>query len=107
MTTDPIAAALDQLAAHDEQIAWLDHREAGHHTAITERLNELVEFVARIGRTLEDHASALTRLAQTGPDDADTDGYSPSPAHAWWRLAAADRGLRTGEAGRSPVTFEK
>ena len=25
MNPDPIAAALDQLAVHDEQIAWLDH----------------------------------------------------------------------------------
>ena len=78
MTPDPDPiAALDQLAAHDEQIAWLDHREAGHHTAITERLGELVEFVAKIGRTLEDHASTLTRLAQTGPDEADADRTSP------------------------------
>jgi len=90
-TPDPIAAALDQLAAHDEQIAWLDHREAGHHTAITERLDELVEFTARIGRTVEEHAFTLTRSAQNGPDEADADGYSPSPAPAWWRLTADAR----------------
>jgi hypothetical protein len=91
MTPDPITAALDQLAVHDEQITQLDHREAGHHTAISGRLGELADFVTRIGRTLEDHASALTRLVQNGPDVADADGYSPSPAPAWWRLTAADR----------------
>ena len=90
-SNDPIAAVLDQLAAHHEQITQLDAREAGHYAAVTGQLTELTDLAAGIGRTLEDHAAALARLTGTSQADADADGYQPGPAPAWWKLTAADR----------------
>ena len=90
-SNDPITAALDQLAAHHEQITQLDTREAGHYAAVTGRLTELTDLAAGIGRTLEDHAAAVARLTGPSPADADPDGYQPGPAPAWWKLTAADR----------------
>ena len=73
MTPDPITAALQQLADHHEQ------------------LTQLTELITGIGDTLREHAAALAKLAETPPADADPDRYRPSPAPAWWKLAAADR----------------
>ena len=70
--TDPITAALHELASHQEQITQLDERETGHFTTLTEHLAELT--------------SMITQLT---PDDADR--YQPDPAPTWWKLAAADR----------------
>ena len=66
-SNDPIAAVLDQLAAHHEQITQLDAREAGHYAAVTGQLTELTDLAAGIGRTLEDHAAALARLDRNQP----------------------------------------
>ena len=63
---DPIPAILDQLAAHHEQIT-------------------------RHGRTLQEHAAALTELTGTTPDGAGPDGYHPEPAPEWWKLPADGR----------------
>ena len=70
--TDPITAALYELAAHQEQITQLDERETGHFTTLTEHLAELTSMIA-----------TLT------PDDAHR--YEPDPPPPWWKLAAADR----------------
>ena len=99
MTPDPLTAALDQLAAHHDQITQLDTREAeplrrGHRTA---------HRAHRPGRryrpTLHDHQAALARLEDpdrqgtdvTTPADRDPGRYRPGPAPAWWKLTAADR----------------
>ena len=71
MTSDPLPAILDQLAAHHEQIIQLDAREAGHFATLTSQLTELVDLSSR-------------------PAD-DDDRYQPEPAPPWWRLAPADR----------------
>ena len=63
---DPITAILDQLAAHHEQIA-------------------------QHGRTLQDHAAALTELTATDPDGAEPEGHQPEPAPQWWNLPADGR----------------
>ena len=63
---DPIAAILDQLAAHHEKIT-------------------------RLGRTLDEHTAALTELTATTIDTADPDGYQPEPAPQWWSLPAGRR----------------
>ena len=76
MTPDPLTAALDQLAACHEQLARLDHREAGHHTAITARLTELTDLAARLTQS---------------PDGGHPGGYQPGLPPPWWKLAAADR----------------
>jgi hypothetical protein len=65
-SNDPIAAILDQLAAHHEQLTQLS-------------------------RTLEDHAAALTELTATTLDGADPDAYQPEPAPQWCNLPAGER----------------
>ncbi len=60
-SNDPIAAILDQLAAHREQLTQLS-------------------------RTLEDHAAVLTELAGAAPTGAAADGYHPEPAPPWHKL---------------------
>jgi len=89
--TDPIPAIVDQLAAHAEQLTRLDAREAGHHAMASARLAELTDLAAAIGRTVQEHASALGQLtapSQAGPHD---DSYRPAPVPAWWKLTADDR----------------
>ena len=61
---DPIAAILDQLAAHHEQLT-------------------------RLSRTLDEHAAVLAEL--TTPDGADPDAYHPEPAPQWCNLPAGRR----------------
>jgi hypothetical protein len=63
---DPIAAILDQLAAHHEQLA-------------------------RLARLLDEHAAVLAGLTNTTPHDADPDAYHPEPAAQWWSLAVDGR----------------
>ena len=107
MTTDntPLTVALTQLAAHHEQLTQLDTREAGHHTAVTERLAGITDLLTAIRRLVDDHQAALARiesvdwhvpdvavqLAGTGPAGTRLSRYRPSPAPAWWKLAPADR----------------
>jgi hypothetical protein len=62
---DPIAAILDQLAAHHEQIT-------------------------RLSRTLDEHTAALAELTTTLDSD-DPDGHQPEPAPQWWNLPADGR----------------
>jgi len=90
-SNDPITAIVDQLAAHAEQLTRLDTRQADHHAAVSRQLTELTNQAGALGRVVQEHAAALTRLtaaSQTGPDP---DGYCPGPAPTWWKLAAADR----------------
>ena len=61
----PIAAILDQLANHREQLT-------------------------RLSRTLEDHAAVLTELADA-PASAAADGYHPEPAPQWHKLPTDGR----------------
>ena len=82
---------MDQLAAHAEQLTRLDTRQAEHHAAVSGRLAELTDQAAAIGRVVQEHAAALTRLAATSQTGPDPDGYCPGPAPAWWKLAAAER----------------
>ena len=106
---DPIPAALDQLAAHREQIARLGERETGHFAAISTRLTQIADLLTGAVATVKDHAAALARLealdrqvaglaAQlngTGPAGEDPGGYRPGPAPKWWKL--------TGQARQEPV----
>jgi len=65
-SNDPIAAILDQLATHREQLTQLS-------------------------RTLDDHTAVLTELIGTGPAGAAADGYQPEPAPPWHTLPPGDR----------------
>ncbi len=66
MPPDPLTAALDQLAAHHEQIA-------------------------RLGRTVHDLQAALAKLTDSPPDDRDADDHLPNPVPKWWKLPAEQR----------------
>jgi hypothetical protein len=90
-SNDPNTGLLDQLAAHREQLARLDAREAEHHAALSGQLTELANQAAGISRTLQEYAAAITRLTVTNQADPDPDGYHPDPAPTWWKLATADR----------------
>jgi hypothetical protein len=63
---DPIAAILDQLAAHHEELV-------------------------RLTRILDEHAAALAELTATTFDRDDPDAYHPEPAPEWWNLPADRR----------------
>ena len=63
---DPIAAILDQLAAHHEQLT-------------------------RLSRILDEHGAALTELTELTFDSDDPDAYHPEPAPQWWNLRADGR----------------
>jgi hypothetical protein len=88
---DPITAIVDQLAAHAEQLTRLDTRHADHHAAVSAMLAELTGQTAALGRAVDEHAAALTRLTAPSQTDPDGDGYHPEPAPAWRKLAAAER----------------
>ena len=88
---DPITAIVDQLAAHAEQLTRLDTRHADHHAAVSARLAELTGQTAALGRAVDEHAAALTRLTAPSQTDPDGDGYGPEPAPPWWKLTADGR----------------
>jgi hypothetical protein len=99
MTPDPIPAALDQLAAHHDQLTRLDTREADHHATISGRLAELTDLVTAIGHALQDDTAALAKLDALDQQVADLtaqltqtpDTLQPDPVPAWWNLPAAGR----------------
>ena len=99
MTGDPIPAVLLQLADHEERLAGLDEREAGHFRAVQQRLGELVGVVAELGRALGGQTGVLERLeelagripAVAGLGDGDGVSYEPSPVPRWWNLSGAAR----------------
>jgi hypothetical protein len=103
MTTDPLTAVLDQLAAHRDHLGQLDTREARHFAAVSERLTELTGLITTMGRALADDTAALARLqtldrqvtelaAQLGGPGADgEDRYQPGQAPVWWTLTGAER----------------
>jgi len=74
VTPDPLTAALQQLAAHSEQITRLDARESGHFAALSEHLAQLTGLIN-----------------QLTSGDGDPDRYHPDPAPRWWKLAPAGR----------------
>jgi hypothetical protein len=88
---DPIAAIVDQLAAHAEQLTHLEARHADHHAAVSARLAELSGQSAALGHVVDEHAAALSRLTASSQAGPDGDGYGPEPAPAWWKLAADGR----------------
>ena len=99
MTGDPIPAVLLQLADHEERLAGLDEREAGHFRVVQQRLGELAGVVAELGRALEGQTGVLERLeelagripAVAGPGDGHGVSYEPSPVPRWWNLSGAAR----------------
>jgi hypothetical protein len=72
VTADPMAALLDQLAAHTENISRLDADLA----TITARIDALAELTADDGN---------------GGPATDPAPYSPAPARRWWKLSGDDR----------------
>jgi hypothetical protein len=103
MTSDPVTAVLDQLAACHEYISQLDAREASHFAAFSGQLAQLAGMITTVGRTLADSTAAMARVEAldrqvtdladrlAGPGDDGDGGYQPDPAPAWWKLTAAER----------------
>jgi hypothetical protein len=97
MTDDLLTAALDQLAAHREQISALDAREARHFASLSEQLTQLAAMIAAVGHVLHDDTAALARIEAIEhkvadlAEAADNAGHRPGPAPAWWSLAGAER----------------
>jgi hypothetical protein len=101
---DPLPAALDQIAAHREQLAQLDEREAGHFAALSGQLTQMADLLTTISGTVNDHAAALARLdgldqpvaeltahSAGNAAEADSGGYQPGPAPRWWKLTGQAR----------------
>jgi hypothetical protein len=61
MTPEPLAAALDQLAAHHEQIAQLDAREARHFALLNEHFTQLAGMLTNVSHALHDDTAAFAR----------------------------------------------
>ncbi len=91
MTGDPITAILDQLAAHAEQIARLDAREAASSAQAGRRIADL----ARLASTLDRDIAALAAQVGRGSSD-DADVHSPAPSRRWWKLSGEDRDQAIG-----------
>jgi hypothetical protein len=102
MTDDALSATLDQLAAHREQIAQLDAREARHFASLAEQLTQLAGMITTVGHALRDDTAAVARVealedavtalaaSHDGPAD-DSGRDQPGPAPAWWKLTGPER----------------
>lgn len=108
MASDPITAALDQLAAHREHITALDTREASHFAEVNEQLTQLTSMITTLGRALVDNTAALARLDTLDRQVSDLTasggageggGYQPGPAPAWWKLTPDERQSPLAELG--------
>ena len=100
MTSDPLTAVLDQLAAHREQLTGIDAREARHFATLSEQLTRLASLVATVGQALADDTGAITRIEAlehavtslaAAKAAADDDGHQPGPSPAWWKLTGTER----------------
>ena len=106
MTEATLNAALLQLCAHGERLAVLEDREAGHFTALSDRLAEITALAESLGGTLRDQAAILARLQDLDADVAaltgrlgsaapgrerDGESYQPVPAPRWWKLPDDER----------------
>jgi hypothetical protein len=102
MTSDPLTAVLDQLAAHREQVVDLDAREARHFGSLSEQLTQLAATITAVGQALRDDTAALPRIealehmvtglaARCVKAAADDASHQPSPSPAWWQLTEAER----------------
>lgn len=88
MSTDPITAVLDQLAAHAEQIARLDAREAASTAEASRRIADL----ALLAGALDSHVAVLAARVGTDTLAEDGDGeHTPAAVRRWWKLAGQDR----------------
>ena len=98
MTGDLLTAALDQLAAHREQLSGLDAREARHFASLAEQLTRLVGTITAVGHALRDDTAALARIEALehkvhglAASPAGDSGHQPGPAPAWWALTGNER----------------
>jgi hypothetical protein len=98
MSPDPLPAALDQLAAHHEQITQLNAREARHFDWLNEHFTQLAGMLATVASALHDDTAALARIeaienkvAELAAGPVDDGGHQPGPAPAWWKLAGDER----------------
>jgi hypothetical protein len=104
-SSDPLPAALDQLAAHHERLSILEGREADHFAAITTRLTEIAGLITGLTAEVSGHATALVRLdgldrqvaglaaqlGDGGQGGQDPDAYQPVPTPKWWKVTGQER----------------
>jgi len=106
--TDPVDAALLQLAAQGERLAVLEDRQATHFAAVTGRLAELTTVTESLAAAVQDQAVILARLqgldedlaglaarlaraAPTGDTAGDAGVCQPAPVPRWWKLSSQAR----------------
>ena len=88
MTSDPMIAILDQLAAHAEQIALLDARDA----ASTDDANRRLADLAVLAASLDGHVAELTaRIRPQSPGGPVAPVQQPAAGGRWWNATGADR----------------
>jgi hypothetical protein len=106
MTSDPLAAALAELAAFRDHLTALDSRESAHRVELLGQLTQLTDMITTINRTLSNDTVAVARvdaldrqvadlIARVPADGRDSrksrEGYLPRPAPAWWKLTGDER----------------
>ena len=103
--SDPLPAALDQLAAHHERLNLLEGREADHFAALSTRLTGIAGLITGLTTELSGHATALARLegldrqvadlaeqtGGSGHSGPDPEVYQPVPTPKWWKLTGEER----------------
>ena len=62
MTGDLLTAALDQLAAHREQLAGLDAREARHFASLAGQLTQLADTITAVAKDQGVRAASLSAI---------------------------------------------
>jgi len=102
--TEGLTAVLLQLQGLTQQLAELDHRQAGDVREITERISGLAALVNSIKSSAADEADTLAAIkaiheridqlaaqiaSEPGGDDAEI--YQPCPSRRWWKLEGLAR----------------
>ena len=90
MPDDPIAAVLDMLAAHAEQLSQLDAK-VGSATEAAERVREFAALARQLDQRISVVGLRLDQISLAGQDRTEEFAYIPAPSRRWWKLDGHDR----------------